>query len=61
MRKAFTMIGLDVTIMQFMFEGTMKMISIMGTVAIYYGDSGTRPGRLKWSILVTDVERYVDG
>ena len=33
----------------------------MDTAAIYYGDSGMRPGRLKWSILATDAERYVDG
>ena len=37
------------------------MILIMDTAAIYYGDSGMRPGRLKWSILATDAERYVDG
>ena len=39
----------------------MRMILIMDTAAIYYGDSGMRPGRLKWSILATDAERYVDG
>ena len=37
------------------------MILTMDTAAIYYGDSGMRPGRLKWSILATDAERYVDG
>ena len=33
----------------------------MDTAAIYYGDSGMRPGRLKWSVLATDAGRYVDG
>ena len=61
MRKAFIMIDLNAIIIQFIFEGTMRMILIMDTAAIYYGDSGMRPGRLKWSILATDAERYVDG
>ena len=55
------MIDLNAIIIQFIFEGTMRMILIMDTAAIYYGDSGMRPGRLKWSILATDAERYVDG
>ena len=55
------MIDLDAVIIQFIFQGTMRMILIMDTAAIYYGDSGMRPGRLKWSILATDAERYVDG
>ena len=55
------MIDLDAIIVQFIFQGTMRMILIMDTAAIYYGDSGMRPGRLKWSILATDAERYVDG
>ena len=55
------LIGLNAIIIQFIFEGTMRMILIMDTAAIYYGDSGMRPGHLKWSILATDAERYVDG
>ena len=55
------MINHNAIIIQFIFEGTMRMILIMDTAAIYYGDSGMRPGRLKWSILATDAERYVDG
>ena len=55
------MIDLNAIIIQFILEGTMRMILIMDTAAIYYGDSGMRPGRLKWSILATDAERYVDG
>ena len=55
------LIDLDAVIIQFIFQGTMRMILIMDTAAIYYGDSGMRPGRLKWSILATDAERYVDG
>ena len=55
------MIDLDAIIIQFIFQGTMRMILIMDTAAIYYGDSGMRPGRLKWSVLATDAGRYVDG
>ena len=55
------MIDLDAVIIQFIFQGTMRMILIMDTAAIYYGDSGMLLGRLKWSILATDAERYVDG
>ena len=55
------MVDLDAVIIQFILQGTMRMILIMDTAAIYYGDSGMRPGRLKWSILATDAERYVDG
>ena len=55
------MIDLDAVIIQFIFQGTMRMILIMDTAAIYYGDSGMRPGRLKWSVLATDAGRYVDG
>ena len=55
------MIELDAITIQFIIQGTMRMILIMDTAAIYYGDSGMRPGRLKWSVLATDAGRYVDG